>query len=160
MSGPLLFGRGSSRRLVVLGAVFVLLAIMLVPTVRAYFAQRDANAALGDKVARQQQTVDQLRADIERYNDPAFVERQARERLGWVKPGETAWRVTGGQDSSAGRMLGGMAIPADPDGARPYYERIWTSVLIADRTTEGGPATQPLPTATPPTGETSLGTTR
>ncbi len=128
--------RGSTRRLVVLGAVFVLLAVMLVPTIRAFFAQRDSNSTLADRVSRQQATVDALRQEIDRYNDPAYVQQQARARLGYVKPGETSWRVVGGPDGQAGgTVAAGVAIPADPHGQKAYYEKVWSSIILADKAT-------------------------
>ncbi len=128
--------RGSTRRLVVLGAVFVLLAVMLIPTIRGFFAQRDSNATLADRVSRQQATVDALRQEIERYNDPAYVQQQARARLGYVKPGETSWRVVGGPDGqTGGTVSAGVAIPADPQGQKAYYEKVWSSIILADKAT-------------------------
>lgn len=157
--GTLPFLRGSTRRLVVVGAVLVLLAIMLVPTARAYFAQQDQNAALGSRVSRQQQTVDQLQQEIQRYDSDAYVEQQARERLGWVKPGETAWRVVGGSTSPEKEPHGGgMAIPVDTSGQTPFYERVWTSVLIADRNaSDPAKTTRPLATTAPAAGTSSGG---
>lgn len=156
--GTLPFLRGSTRRLVVVGAVVVLLAIMLVPTARAYFAQQDQNAALGNRVSRQQQTVDQLQQEIQRYDSDAYVEQQARERLGWVKPGETAWRVVGGSTGRETNHGGGMAIPVDNTGDTPFYERVWTSVLIADRNaSDPAKTTRPLATTAPPAGTSSSG---
>ncbi len=128
--------RGSTRRLVVLGAVFVLLAVMLVPTIRAFFAQRDSNVTLAGRVSRQQATVDALRQEIDRYSDPAYVQQQARARLGYVKPGETSWRVVGGPDGqTGGTVSAGVAIPADPQGQKAYYEKVWSSIILADKAT-------------------------
>lgn len=131
-----------------------MLAIMLVPTARAYFGQRDANSALTLKVAQQQRTVDDLQHEIDLYNEPAYVEQQARSRLGMVKPGETAWKVVGGPSAGpAGRTQSGVAIPVDGQAQRAYYERLWASILIADRATGGAPnGASPVPgeATTPP----------
>lgn len=131
--GPL--ARRSTRRLAALGAVFVLLAIMIVPTLRAYLQQRAEYAALTEQVARQQQTLTAGQQQLTRWDDPTYVEQQARERLKFVRPGETAYQVIGAEkllgDSLAGRSR--VVVPNQGDDSTPWYGKMWTSIVIADR---------------------------
>lgn len=65
-------------------------------------ALTEKNAALGSRLARSQ--------------DPAYMEKLARERLGLVRPGETSYVV-----------IPGPAVPVPPDPPAPpvsWWERI------------------------------------
>jgi cell division protein FtsB len=94
--GPKLTGRAAAL-LVTLG----LLVMLALAPVRQYLDQR---ARIGDLERRtvelEQQNAD-LRATINRLNDPAELERLARECLGMVGPGETALIVPGAQPDRA-----------------------------------------------------------
>lgn len=131
--GP--FARRSTRRLAALGAVFVLLAIMIVPTLRAYLQQEAEYSALQEKSAQQAASVAALEAQVKRWDDPAYVEQQARERLKFVRPGETAYQVIGAEkllgDPLAGRAR--VISPNRGDHSVPWYGRMWSSIVIADR---------------------------
>lgn len=129
------FARRSTRRLAVLGGVFVLLAIMLVPPLRAYLVQQQEYSDLQSKVARQEQSLTDLQARTERWNDPVFVEQQARERLQYVRPGETAYTVVGAEalldHVEAGRIS--VVNPAQRDASSAWYARMWESAQLVDR---------------------------
>lgn len=135
----------TTRRLVGLAAIVVLLSIMLVPTIRRYLAQRDEIAALERSIVEQQRQVDQLAQDRARWDDPAYVEQQIRTRLYFVKPGETSYVVldprTGQRSEVDAKVVG-----VDPDAKeRPWYGQVWGSLQVAD--TLGAD-----PTATSPSG--------
>ncbi|GAB94070.1 hypothetical protein KILIM_002_00270 [Kineosphaera limosa NBRC 100340] len=113
----------------------MLLAIMIVPTLRAYLQQRAEQAALTEQIARQGQSLQGMQAEIQRWNDPAHVEQQARERLKFVRPGETAYQVIGAEkllgDGLAGRSR--VVVPNVGDDTIPWYGTMWNSIVIADR---------------------------
>lgn len=113
----------------------MLLAIMIVPTLRAYLQQRAEYAALTERIAGQQQSQTHLQGQIERWESPDYVEQQARERLKFVRPGETAYEVIGAEkllgDPLAGRSR--VVVPNQGDDTIPWYGRMWTSIVIADR---------------------------
>lgn len=73
--------------------------------------------------------IDQL-ADLEdRWEDPAFVESQARARFGWVMPGEVGYRVIGAD----GQVKGDVTELAAPPKARKesWYGSLWDSTREA-----------------------------
>lgn len=129
------FARRSTRRLAVLGGVFVLLAIMLVPPLRAYLVQQQEYGDLQIKVARQEQSKTDLQARTERWNDPVFIEQQARERLQYVRPGETAYTIVGAEalreQAETGRI--NVVNPAQRDESSAWYARMWESAQLVDR---------------------------
>ena len=59
-----------------------------------YFSMRDHARQLEREILNLQRTAIELRADIERLeHDPARIEQLARERLGYVRKGETVYHV-------------------------------------------------------------------
>jgi cell division protein FtsB len=90
--GPKLTGRAAA----LLIAVGLLVMLALVPA-RTFFDQRGRIAELERRTADLQQENARLNATIARLNDPAELERLARECLGLVAPGEVALVVPGSQ---------------------------------------------------------------
>ena len=84
--------RLSGFMVIMLGLV-VLAAFVLVPTLGTYIDQRQQIAALEESVELTQQQVTELERERDRWNDPAFITTQARERLYYVRPGEIVYLV-------------------------------------------------------------------
>jgi len=82
-----------TARAAVLLVIMMLLAIALVYPARLYLQQR---SQIGDLEKQTQilTTANQnLTEQVQKLNDPTYLERLARECLGMVKPGETAFVV-------------------------------------------------------------------
>src|SRR3954452_25325198 len=125
---PLFTGRS-----VLLGGLILLLALTLAGPLRQYLAGR---AELVRRAGEGQQ-LDQQAADLQkqlaRQSEPTYAERQARERLTYVLPGDRLVVVAdgGSVEGDAG------TIPAtDTTGDLPWYEGLLRSVTTADK----GPA--------------------
>lgn len=152
---PIRTARGSTRRIAILGAVVILLAMMLVPTARAWFAQRSELDAARAEATRREASVVELQRQKALWADPAYVEAQARERLKFVKPGETAYTVIGAEKvttSDSGTVKGTVVAPTDVE-ALPWYGQVWASVVLTDglgrgTTHLGGATTAPAPSPT------------
>jgi cell division protein FtsB len=84
--------RLSGFMVVMLGLV-VLAVFVLVPTIGTYVDQRQQVAALQQAVELSREEVADLEAQRERWQDPAYITTQARERLYYVKPGEVVFLV-------------------------------------------------------------------
>jgi cell division protein FtsB len=119
---PTLTGRAAILVLV-LAALVVTLAIPL----RAGMSQQAEIAALEADVAQSRERVESLRAELEDWEDPAFVIAQARSRLHFVFPGEVGYVVLGEDDRPI--------VPEEERAAdqAPWYSRLWDSTLQADR---------------------------
>ncbi len=114
-----------TSRAAVLAVVICAIALSLAYPVREYIAQR---RQIDQLVAEQQGTLAQLRAleqEQQRLNDPAYVERLARDRLHFCMAGETCYVIIGAP--------GNRRTPAAAGAANPWYERLWYSVQRADR---------------------------
>jgi hypothetical protein len=113
----------------VIALVGIVLVVLLAPTVRSYFAQRSEIAALEREVVQAGERVAQLEAERERWEDPAYVEQQARERLKFVRPGEVSYTVIGADEIEEQTVASGAV-----SDTRNWYDRMWASIGQADRT--------------------------
>nr|WP_277603981.1 septum formation initiator family protein [Agrococcus sp. ARC_14] len=66
-------------------------AVVLAPTVGLLLEQRRDIAALEAQVADQQANLESLETESARWEDPAYIEAQARDRLFFVYPDETSF---------------------------------------------------------------------
>ncbi|SDX86681.1 Cell division protein FtsB [Modestobacter sp. DSM 44400] len=136
--GPRFTGRA-----VLLGALVLLLALTLAGPVRQYVAGRQelAELAVGHDALTQQAA--DLRAQLDRQADPAYVAQQARARLTYVLPGDRLVVVgdAGGVgdpgeaapgEASAGQVRSGAAVP--------WYTGLLDSVAAADGDPPATPA--------------------
>jgi hypothetical protein len=110
-----------------------LLASAALP-LREYLSQRGQIAQLEQEQAETRQRVTALEAERERLKDPAYVAAEARRRLHFVLPGETAYVVLAPQELPAEKAARAKAAEL------PWYSQVWGSVQQADR-----PAPSPAP---------------
>lgn len=86
---------------VIMLSLVVLGAWVLVPTLGTYIDQRQKIAALEASVQVSEDEIAALVSERERWNDPAYITTQARERLYYVKPGEVVYLIDNDLDPSA-----------------------------------------------------------
>ena len=84
--------RFSGFSLIMMG-VLVLAVVVLAPTIAAFAQQRQQIAELRAAVSQQEDEVQRLRDERERWNNETFIMTQARERLYYVMPGEVSYLV-------------------------------------------------------------------
>ncbi len=133
----------TARRAAILATVVCVLTLTIAGPVRTYFAQRTEMEQLAASEAALRQQISDLEQQKGKLRDPAFIAAQARERLGFVMPGEIPYQV---------QLPPGAALPVDP-GAQPktavsnepWYTSLWHT--IAD-----SPHGSPAPVAPPPPG--------
>jgi cell division protein FtsB len=113
-----------SGRLLALAFVVVVVIVLLAPSVTRYFHQQSELHALRADIALQQELQADYRTELARWEDPAFVKQQARERIFLVMPGETRYLVKGGTGIEEGTGEGSAADP----GELPWADALWESV--------------------------------
>ncbi|WP_194793097.1 FtsB family cell division protein [Raineyella fluvialis] len=155
-------GPSAALRLVLLGTVVGVLLISAAVSLQIYFRQQHQMASLGAEVTQRQQAIDELHRQLSAWDDPAYVRQQARQRLGWVMPGETGYRVIG----SDGKPLEGAQLDSQrSDQATPatdaWWMKMWGSTATADRPTPatdvpvGTSTASPSPSAASPSAPSS-----
>jgi cell division protein FtsB len=121
--------RPITGRAIVLGTVVVLLLVLLASPLNRYFASRAALNDASHQLQHNTQRLRELNAQIARWSDPGYIERQARTRLQYAMPGDTTYVVVDhGQQNEIDKTTG---IPSTaPAGS--WNGRLWDSVTKAD----------------------------
>lgn len=119
------FKLSSTRRAAGLAMLVCVMALSVSVPLRTFLSQQAELDAQEQQQAALSREVADLQQRKEKLADPAHVEAQARERLGYVRPGETPYTVQLPED------LGGEEVePPEPGfGDAPWYERLWQSVM-------------------------------
>lgn len=73
--------------------MLIVFVVALAPSLRIFAEQQNERAQLEAEVAAHEKLVKDLEQDVARWDDPSYVEAQARERLYYVKPGEFSYLV-------------------------------------------------------------------
>lgn len=121
---------GRAMMIIVVAAVLV---ISYASSLRAYLQQRHDINALQTEIAQRKEHIKQLEEQTRRWEDPAYVQQQARERFGFVMPGETAYvaldengeRIQTEPELTDPKSVGSAEQP------EAWWDDAWGSVLLA-----------------------------
>ena len=94
-------------RLLALIVVTTIIVFLAAPTAKIYVDQRAQITQLEESIAQAQQEQQALKKQEQRWDDDAYVEQQARERMFYVMPGESAYLVLGADGLLAGGPVAG-----------------------------------------------------
>lgn len=118
--------------------LIVVAVIVLAPNLRILLEQRAQIAQLEQQVKDADEAVVELTDEVARWDDPAYIEAQARERLYYVFPGDVSYLVVG--DAATDEPT----VDALPISDQIQETRVdWLGGLVASLYTAG------LTTATP-----------
>ncbi|MBV9513960.1 MAG: septum formation initiator family protein [Mycobacteriaceae bacterium] len=144
----------TARRAAILAAVVCVLTLTIAGPVRTYFAQRTEMKQLAASEAALRAQIAGLEQQKAKLGDPVFIAAQARERLGFVMPGDTPYQV---------QLPPGVAAPADQPGSAaqkpaanaPWYTSLWRTIADTPHNIPAPAVTEPAsspPPAPPPGG--------
>lgn len=112
--------RSFSGRLLVLGLAMGVVTLLLAPNVHTYLEQRAEISALREDIAAREAQQGIYKSELARWDDPAYIKQQARDRVSMLMPGETGYWVYGAEELSAaeeGTVLGSGNGVKDPGDA-------------------------------------------
>jgi cell division protein FtsB len=139
----------TSRALILLLVVAVL-GVSYTSSIRAWLNQRNEQQTLSAQIAQQKADIVALSRSKARWNDPAYIEDQARLRFGWVLPGERTFRVIEPDGSVMGTPRTELADQPAPTAMAsvPWWNGIVHSLSVAanppaPKPTTHQPARQP-----------------
>ncbi|MCP3426803.1 septum formation initiator family protein [Rothia sp. AR01] len=118
--------RSFSGRSLLLLLVVVALVVPLAPTVHRYFAQQAEISALEQDIDRLKSEQQQLKDQESLWEQDSYVEQQARERLSYVRPGETPYLVVGGEDEET--EANDSSAEAVTSGDPSWAGQLWQSL--------------------------------
>ncbi|GAB3738989.1 hypothetical protein GCM10027590_52770 [Nocardiopsis nanhaiensis] len=114
-----------TSRAAILALVVCAIALSLAYPLREYIMQRSQISELQDESARMEENVAYLEERQEVLREDEYVEREARSRLHYQYPDETAYIVIRPDTESE--------ADADPEKpAEPWFAQLWRSVEEAD----------------------------
>ena len=98
---------------------------------RAFLEQRDHLDALRTEIAETEAENEQLLRERRRWDDEEYQRQQARQRLGYVDPGEISFQALD-EDLQPLDSPDTLSDPADPGSTPdPWMENLWESVEYA-----------------------------
>jgi cell division protein FtsB len=124
---------GLTTRAAVLGLVVCALVVSAALPLREFLSQRADIGRLQQSAAASRARIATLQEEKDRLADPSYVAALARDRLHFVRPGETAYVVIApsAPADSASDARQAATAPAGPTA--PWYSQLWGSVRSADR---------------------------
>lgn len=108
-------------RAALLALVVCSLVVALAYPMRQYVSQREEIADLKRRKQQAQERVEQLRDLKARWQDDAYAEQQIRQRLHYVKPGETGYTMIDPGEAKQSRA-------EQKTAPRPWYINLWHAV--------------------------------
>jgi cell division protein FtsB len=117
--------------------IIVLFIVVLAPSLRIWVEQQQEIAALAAQVQSQNEQLDQLEEERARWDDPSYVETQARERLYYVKPGEFSYLVI--DDGATITAENGLPISAELQTTEVDWVKTMLSSVLTAALTEAAP---------------------
>jgi len=118
--------------------LLILAVIVLAPNLRILIEQRQQIAALQAQVDQTAASVDELTGDVARWDDPAYIVSQARERLFYVFPGDVSYLVVGDPGQSA--TANGLPISTEIQTTKVDWLRSLVSSIYTAGLTDAQPA--------------------
>jgi hypothetical protein len=114
-----------TARAAVLAVALASVALAVALPFKIWLGQRGQIASLATQTHTAQQQVARLKAANQRWQDPAYVEKQAQQRLHFVLPGTSSHVLLGKAQPSGGAP---SASSTDPTSTGTWYGQLWSSV--------------------------------
>lgn len=112
------------RRVGLLAAVVIILLVTVSFPLRNHYQFRAEERAVEQQRIALEQEIADLTAQQEQLSDPAYVEQQARQRFGAVRPDESPYRVS---PIDPEQKAAELAAAAEKE-AQSWQTRLWVSV--------------------------------
>lgn len=121
-----------TARAAILAVAIATVALALALPFKVWVAQRGEISSLQSQTKQQEHRVALLKREQQRWQDPAYVEQQARLRLHYALPGEKTYVVLGKPKKHQQTVA---SKPTGPSLSGPWYSRLWQSVEAAGKGT-------------------------
>jgi cell division protein FtsB len=126
--------------------LILLIAVLMVSyasSTRAYLQQRAHISDLKAEIADRSANIEAAEREKKRWQDDEFIEKKARERFGFLFPGETSYQVI----DETGKPMDGDGSLSDPDSVAPVTPRAWWSSAWHSVELAGNPPKRSAPPA-------------
>jgi len=123
--------RRLTGRAIVLGSLLLGLLLAYAYPLRVYLTQQAEIARLEQAQADQAEHIADLVVQRAKWDDPAFIEAQARKRFMLVPPGDKTYVIVW-DEAEAARVSGGDQGAPEPEDETTWYARLWSSLAAAN----------------------------
>ncbi|MCD7102246.1 FtsB family cell division protein [Pseudoclavibacter sp. 13-3] len=124
---------------VILTVALVAAALLLTPNIRLYVEQQQQKQQLQSEVDQQRSELGELQQERARWDDPAYIRAQTRQRLYFVVPGETTYVVVDGDQAKSADDRAHQT----PSQSVTSSDQKWTD-LLGSSIVQAGVGDQPL----------------
>ena len=124
---------GLTTRAAVMGLVVCALLVSAALPLREYLGQRSDIRELQQQQDAANRRVAGLEEQKARLEDPSYTAALARDRLHFLRPGETAYVVIAPSAAPVTPTDARRAASAPTGPEAPWYSQLWGSVRSADR---------------------------
>ncbi len=138
----------TARRAAILAAVVCVLTLTIAGPVRTYFAQRTEMKQLAASEQALRQQIADLESQKAKLADPVYIAAQARERLGFVMPGDIPYQVQLPAGAVATPDTGPQAAPVRNND--PWYTSLWHTIADEPHGPPPVPVEDPAAPGPPP----------
>lgn len=126
--------KGSSNTMLTIVAVFLVVGACLVfmaPTIKAWIVQSQEYNRIENQIAQTNKQNQELKDKLKKLNESSYVADQARQRLGYVKKGETTYVVVDPQTITNQKEQENTNVKAP---RKPWFSLIKDSVKAVEET--------------------------
>jgi cell division protein FtsB len=116
-----------TARAAILVVALAAVALAVALPFKIWLGQRNDIASLSAQTRQTQQQIAHLQAQRQRWQQPAYIEKQARKRLHYVMPGQKTYLVLGGKPGGKNKS----SAATTSTSTSPWYDQLWSSVTAA-----------------------------
>lgn len=139
----------TARRAAILAALVCVLTLTIAGPVRTYFAQRTEMKQLHASEEALRKQIADLESQKAKLADPVYIAAQARERLGFVMPGDIPYQVQ--LPAGAAAVTTDTGPQSAPVGNNdPWYTSLWHTIADTPHGPPPAPDAAPVDPAQPP----------
>lgn len=137
----------TARRAGIFAAIICVLTLTIAGPVRTYFAQRTEMNQLAASEAALRAQIAELETQKVKLADPVYIAAQARERLGFVKPGDIPYQVQLPPSERSSTTKGPQAPTSK--STNPWYTDLWHTIADTPHGPPIPPTEEPQPEPAP-----------
>jgi cell division protein FtsB len=128
--------------------------VVLAPSLKTLVEQRQQIAELQTQLDQAKGAVKDLKGELDRWKDPAYIESQARNRLYYVFPGDVSYLVIGedsGPTTRDGQPISDQIQTTKVDWMSSLLSSVYTAGLTEQTPSQLQAPTQGTPSPSPTT---------
>jgi cell division protein FtsB len=121
-----------TARAAILAVTVATVIVAIALPFKVWLSQRHSIDSLAKQNAAIALHVQELQKQDQRWQDPAYIEKQAKKRLHYVVPGQKSYVILGNKKHKTTGTGAVRSTTIEADG--PWYSQLWSSMEVAGGT--------------------------